>query len=60
MWVRKGALLKEEHQKGASLLHALALLANIGLGWEGMPETKRLAYYEHSLVTTIFYNTGPC
>ncbi len=60
MWVRKGALLKEEHQKGASLLHGLAFLENIRLGWEGLSETKSLAYYEHSLVTPMFYDIGLC
>jgi hypothetical protein len=32
---------------------ALALLENIGFGWEGMPGTNTLAYYKHSKITTV-------
>ncbi len=34
-------------QKGASLGQALASLANISLGWKGLPETNTHAYYEY-------------
>jgi hypothetical protein len=36
-----------EHLKGASLGQALALPANIRLGWKGFPGTNTLAYYEN-------------
>jgi len=49
MFVSKaGAYPRVEHQKGASLDKALALFANISLGWNGFPWTNTLAYYEHS------------
>jgi hypothetical protein len=30
-----------------------ALLANIGMGWKGLPGTNTLAYYEHFEITTV-------
>ncbi len=36
-----------EHLKSASLDYALALLANIRLGWKSPLGTNTLAYYEH-------------
>jgi hypothetical protein len=50
LWVRPGAYPRVEHPKGASLG---ALLANIRLGWKGLPETNNLAYYEQVKVTAI-------
>jgi len=35
-----------ENLKGASLKHAQALPANIGLGWKSLPGTNTQAYYE--------------
>ena len=33
--------------KGVLLGEALALPANIRIGWKGLPETNTLAYYEN-------------
>jgi len=44
--VRPEAYPRVEHLKGASLGYALALPANIRLGWKGLPGTNALAYYE--------------
>jgi hypothetical protein len=38
--VRSGAHTSVEHLKGASLGWALALPANIRLGWKGLPSTN--------------------
>jgi hypothetical protein len=32
---------------------AVALLANIRLGWKRLRETNTLAYYEHSYITVV-------
>jgi hypothetical protein len=49
-----GAQPRVEHLSGASLLGNLqALLANIRLGWNSLPETNTLAYYEHSSITDV-------
>ncbi len=37
-----------EYMKGGLLKYALALCANIRLGWKGLPGTNTLAYYENS------------
>ncbi len=50
--MRSGAYLTVEHLKGASLGYALAIPANIRLGWKGLPGTNTLAYYER-------VSTGP-
>jgi hypothetical protein len=42
-----------EQLKGASLRYALALLANIRLGWKGITGTSTLAYFEHSLIMAL-------
>jgi hypothetical protein len=42
-----GAYPRVEHLKGASLVWAPALPANIGLGWKDFPGTNTLAYYEN-------------
>jgi len=34
--------------KGASLVWALALLANTRLGWKALPMTNAIAYWVHS------------
>jgi len=47
MWVRPGAYPREEHLKVVSLGQAPALLANIRLGWKGLPGTNTLAYYKN-------------
>jgi hypothetical protein len=48
-----------EHLKGASLGQALALPANIRLGWKGLPGTNTLAYYKNPQITDkTFYNIG--
>jgi hypothetical protein len=39
-------LLKNIAPKKGLLRSASAFLANIGLGWQGSPETNNLAYYE--------------
>jgi hypothetical protein len=36
-----------EHLRGASIDYAMALLANIRLGWKSPLGTNTLAYYEH-------------
>ncbi len=38
-----------------------AVFENNGLDWKGVPGTKTLAYYEHSLITLlkIFYDIRP-
>ncbi len=41
------------HLKGASLTLALALPANIQLGWKGLPGTNALAYYEKSELMSV-------
>jgi len=48
LWVRPGANSRVEHQNGALLELAPALLANIGLSWKGFPGTFTLAYYKNS------------
>jgi hypothetical protein len=48
LWVRPGAYPKVEHLKGAFLASALDLVANIRLGWLGLPGTKTLACYKFS------------
>ncbi len=45
--------------KGALLEKALALPANIRLGWKGLPGTKAQAYYELFFDRKKFYNIGP-
>jgi len=45
--VRPGAHPRVEYLKGASLRQAPALPANIRLGWESLPGTNTLAYYQH-------------
>jgi hypothetical protein len=35
-----------EYLKGASTGSAPTLLANMGLGWKGLPGTNTLAYYK--------------
>ena len=42
-----------EHPKCASLRWALALPANIILGWKGLPESNTLAYYENPKIKAI-------
>ncbi len=39
--------------KGASLRQALALPANITLGWRGLPGTNTLAYYENPKIMAV-------
>ncbi len=46
LWVRPGAHPRVETVKGASLGYALASSAHIRLGWESLPGTNTLAYYE--------------
>jgi hypothetical protein len=41
--VRPGAYPPAERLKGASFGYAPALLASIGLGWEGLPGTTTVA-----------------
>jgi hypothetical protein len=50
-----------EHLKCASLGYMRALLANIILGWKGLPETKTLVCNKHFKITSVkkFYNIGP-
>jgi len=45
---KEGAHPRVEHLKGVSLGYALALLANIRLGWKGMLGISTLAYYRHA------------
>jgi predicted small integral membrane protein len=47
LWARPGAYPRVEHLKGPSLRLALALSANIRLGWKGLSGTNTLAYYEN-------------
>ncbi len=48
MFARKpGAYPRVEHLKGAALEEAVALLANIRLGWKGLPGTNTLAFYKN-------------
>ena len=47
MLVRPRDYPRVEHLKGVSLGSALALVANIRLGWKGLPETNTIAYYEN-------------
>ncbi len=42
-----------EYLKGASLGYALALPANIRIGWKGLPGTNTLANYKHSKITIV-------
>jgi hypothetical protein len=49
LWVRQGAYTRVEHLKGPSFRSALALFANIRLGWKGLPGTNTLAHYEKSV-----------
>ncbi len=53
LWVRPGAHPRVEHLKCSSLRKALALPANIRLGWKGLPGTNTLAYYENPQITTV-------
>jgi hypothetical protein len=39
--------------KGALLRQALALHANIQLGWKGLPGTNTLAYNENLQITAV-------
>ncbi len=47
--------------KGASLGYAPVLLANIRLGWKGLPATNTLADYKHLKITDVkrFITLGP-
>jgi hypothetical protein len=49
-----------EHLKGASVRKALALLANIILGWKGVPVKNTLAIYEHMMCYVIGPRGGLC
>ncbi len=52
--VRPGAYPREEHVKGTSLKgRLLALPTNIRPGWNALPGTNTLAYYEHSQITDV-------
>ncbi len=42
-----------EQLKGALLGQAPGLHENIGLGWEGLPGTNTLAYYEHLSIMAV-------
>jgi hypothetical protein len=42
-----------EHLKGASIIYALALSANIRHGWKNLPGTNTLAYYENPQITLV-------
>ncbi len=42
-----------ERMKGPSLAQALALIANIRLGWKGFPGRNTLAYYKNPLITSV-------
>ncbi len=44
MSVRSGANLREETMHGALIMWAMALTANMRLGWKGLPKTNNLAY----------------
>jgi len=47
LWVRPGACPRVEYLKGVRLGLALALTADIRLGWKGLAGTNSLAYYEN-------------
>jgi hypothetical protein len=49
--VRPGTHPEMEHLKGPSLWRALALHANIRLGWKSLPVTNTLPYYENLQLT---------
>ena len=51
--VRPGANPKVEHLKAASMGCAMALPANIRLGWKGKPGTNALAYYINLSIIAI-------
>ncbi len=51
--MRPGAYPRVEHLEGASLGKALALPANIRLGWKDSPRTNILAYYENPYITAV-------
>ncbi len=61
MWVRPEAYQRVELLKGASLGKAMALMANIGLGWKGLPGINTPAYHESSKITDkqCFITLGP-
>jgi len=44
----QGAYPRVEHLKGALIGRALALLANISLGWKGLPGTNTQAYCKNA------------
>jgi hypothetical protein len=44
--VKAGAYTRVEYLSGASLRKALALLANVRLGWKGLLGTNTLAYFD--------------
>jgi hypothetical protein len=50
-----------EHLAGVSLGKAPALLANVRLGWKGLPGTNIIAYYKHFKITDkkSFIAMGP-
>ncbi len=49
--LRPGAYPRFEHMKGAQLVRAPALPANIRLGSEVLPMNNALAYYKNSWLT---------
>jgi hypothetical protein len=51
LWIRPGAYPRVKHPKGVSLGQAMALLANIRLGWKVLPFTYTLAYYDYWYIT---------
>ncbi len=51
MRIRLGAYPEVEHFKGTSVGCSLALLANVRLGWKGLPGTNALAYFASSSAT---------
>ena len=51
--MRLGAYPRVENMKGVSLGKALALPANIRLGWKGLPGTNTLAYYQKAYLTAV-------
>jgi hypothetical protein len=54
--VRRGAYPTVEHLKDPSLRYALALSANIRLGWKSLPETNTLII---TITHKKFYRIGP-
>ncbi len=50
---RHGAYPRVKHLKAASLGYAPALLANIRLGWRGLPGTNTQAYNENPYITAV-------